>query len=90
MPAWQNKYHDNGRGEPERKFVNPDGREAIYDGDSGDLVTDPNLRGTYNYTNAPRWDSRTMNPKKLGNFIYNGTKHLIQDVAPYKLFGNDR
>jgi len=34
-PASQNKYHDNGIGKMERKFVHPDGREAVYDGDSG-------------------------------------------------------
>lgn len=87
-PANQNKYHDNGRGKPERKFVNPDGREAVYDGDTGKLVTDPKLRGTYNYANAPRWGTGNMN--QVGRFIRKGSEHMVKDVVPYWFLGNDR
>jgi hypothetical protein len=34
-------YHDNGVGKPERKFVSMNGKEAVYDGDSGKLLFDP-------------------------------------------------
>ena len=90
LPAWQNKFHDNGRGKLERKFVNPDGREAVYDGDTDKLVTDPELRGTYNYTNAPRWETGNMNQKKIGRFIREGIGHTVKDIIPYTLLGNDR
>ena len=32
LPASMSRFHDNGRGKPELKFVHTDGREAVFDG----------------------------------------------------------
>lgn len=48
LPRSMSIYHDNGRGRPEQKFVNMNGREAVFDGDSGKLLTN-GWRGSYNY-----------------------------------------
>lgn len=43
-------FHQNNIGLDERKFVHPDGREVVYDGDSHQILTDK-FGGTYNFTN---------------------------------------
>ncbi|MBI5138070.1 MAG: hypothetical protein HZA24_12145 [Nitrospirae bacterium] len=42
-------------------FIFPDGREAVYDGDTGRLITDPRYAGTYNYVTPgiPSWNPLT-------------------------------
>lgn len=42
-------YHQNGQGNPELKFKNADGREAVFDGDTGKLIADGPYAGTYNF-----------------------------------------
>ncbi|WP_417822268.1 hypothetical protein [Terasakiella sp.] len=90
MPENQNIFHDNGKGKMERKFINPDGREAIYDGDTGNLLTDLKLRGTYNYANA--WNENKP-LKKPGDYLEYGARwagHAVSDVIPWMIGGNDR
>jgi len=81
------KYHDNGVGHPEKKFIFPDGREAVYDGDGGKLVTDPRYRGAYNYVNpsAPTW-----NPLTWTRAAVRGAGHFVADMLPYYIWGNYR
>lgn len=83
------KYHDNGQGKPELKFVHPDGREAVFDGDTLLPMTDPRYKGTYNYV-VPvpmpenKWDI-------FGWFEYVEKTiigHGIKDWLPYKLTGS--
>ena len=52
----QTKFHDNGIGEPELKFIHPSGREMVFDGDNCSIIHGHQYRGTYNY----------MNPYMLG------------------------
>ena len=71
------KYHQNGFGADELKFVCKDGREAVFTKDfssdgSYELYTDPQYKGTYNYCNP------TTNP--IG--------HFFADMLPYYLTGN--
>lgn len=83
MPESQNAFHDNGFGKPEKKFIHRDGREAVYDGDTGKLITDPDLKGTYNYVNPPKnWPPQTVEDvvRTLG--------HGAVDVVPFMLWGN--
>ncbi|MDV7341782.1 hypothetical protein RYZ26_19430 [Terasakiella sp. A23] len=89
-PAWQNRYHDNGIGKPERKFVNPDGREAIYDGDSGELITDRKLRGTFNYAVPSKLPDDFTDIEQSTRFFKSNWKHLKDDIIPYWRHGNDR
>ncbi|MGQ7246176.1 RHS repeat-associated core domain-containing protein, partial [Halomonas sp. V046] len=87
LPESQAIFHDNGIGKPEVKFIHPDGREVIFDGDTHEIVTNDKYIGTYNYVNpAPL-------PTSIGeipNFIEKGGAHLILDVVPYAIGGNVR
>lgn len=87
LPPDMSRYHDNGKGKPEMKFIFPDGREAVYDGDTCELITDPILGGTYNYINPaePSW-----NPEKWPSIIGRGAGHFIIDILPYYIGGNIR
>lgn len=58
-----------------KKFVSPDGSEAVYDF-RGRLVTDPVNQGTYNY----------INPGDLTE----SAGHFIVDMVPYFFLGNSR
>ena len=65
-------FHDNGDDAPECKFVNDDGREAVYDGASGQLITEDRYLGTNNFINPQT--------SKAG--------HFFVDVLPYLIMGN--
>ncbi|CCQ72020.1 hypothetical protein [Magnetospira sp. QH-2] len=88
-PSWQNKAHDNEIGKSEIKFGHSDGREVIFDGDTGQVVDDPKLRGTYNYASPtvgpvdPDW----WDQMKL---YFDEWEHGLKDVAPWWALGNDR
>jgi len=87
MPDWMNTEHDNGEGKSEVKYTHPDGREAVYDGDNGELITDPSLKGTYNYVNPakPSW-----NPLSWPKAAVKGAGHFTVDMVPYYIGGNVR
>ena len=89
LPPSQSVFHDNGIGLPERKFIHVDGREAIYDGDTGLIVDDPELRGTYNYINAAPISYWYDGPGWV-IFVGRGAGHFAVDVIPYLILGNDR
>ena len=55
MKGAQADFHQNGVGKRETKFININGRELIFDGDTGMLIdgsVDPTIMGTFNYVNA--------------------------------------
>lgn len=54
------KEHDNKKGKKELKYVHPDGREAVFNGDTGEPMLDPKYKATYNYTTPVPW------PKNIG------------------------
>lgn len=87
LPPEMSKYHDNGIGETEQKFIFPDGREAVYDGDTGQLVTDPRFKGTYNYVNPAEL---SWNPLKWPEIYWRGLGHFYTDMLPYYMWGNNR
>lgn len=61
-------------GKPEYiKVGQPDGREAVYNSDTKELITDPRYKGTYNY----------VNPEG----VFGRIGHAIIDILPYYLFG---
>ena len=82
LPLSQSIFHDNGKGLPERKFINSDGREAVYDGDTGALITDRQFMGTFNYVTPP------TNGDSWWNWIWRGVGHGVTDVIPYIIWGN--
>ena len=82
LPPSQSIYHDNKQGKPENKYINPDGREAVYDGDTDNLITDNNLKGTYNYVNPPAVGQYWI------TWPYRAVGHFFADMVPYYLWGN--
>jgi len=75
------KYHqlgENGKGN--EKFVNVDGREAVYT-KYDVLVTDSLNGGTYNF--VPYNDSNII------TIIGTGIGHFFADMLPYYVMGND-
>ncbi|MCA1321618.1 hypothetical protein LC085_17060 [Bacillus tianshenii] len=91
LPEDMSVYHDNGVGKPELKFIHPDGREAVFDGDTFEPVTDAKYKGTYNYINTSLPPGEF--PKDLDGvmdwieFSKNGLGHVVTDVIPYHLVG---
>jgi len=49
LPLRESKYHQNHKGKPELKYIHPDGREVVFDGDTGNMITAPETRGSFNY-----------------------------------------
>ena len=89
LPADQSIYHDNGVGKPEEKYIHPDGREAVFDGDTHEPITDPRYMATYNYCPPmPLPDNPTLPDYAVLLLQYIG--HFIFDVFPYWIWGNER
>jgi RHS repeat-associated protein len=82
------RYHDDPSTKgSEKKFIFQDGREAVYNVDTGQLVTDSRYKGTYNYVNpAPS----SWNPLNWQDMAYRGLGHFLADMLPYYIWGNDR
>ena len=102
---WMSQYHQNGIGSPELKFVNKDGREAVYTKDfssdgSYELYTDSRYKGTYNYVTSsapPSTPDSITDFRGIADFITGGTKflatgtgHFLCDMLPYFVLGNER
>lgn len=69
--------HEGVKGALNLKFISKDGRfEAVYNSETGEMVTDPFNMGTYNY--APG----SINPLKY-------YKHYTFDKQPWKKWGNE-
>ncbi|WP_299003637.1 FG-GAP-like repeat-containing protein [uncultured Shewanella sp.] len=86
----QSIFHDNGVGKPELKFIHPDGREAVFNGDTLSLVTDPKYVGTYNYVNPAPVPDKWYDVGGWGVYAGKGFGHMVLDVAPYGVGGNVR
>ncbi len=89
-PQHESIFHDNAEGSPELKYVHPDGREVIYDGDTKQIITDPRFAGTYNYVVPSPF------PNDLGDvsgglkYISTRIGHGLVDVLPYFFGGTVR
>ncbi len=83
----QSKYHDNDKGEKEQKFIFPDGREAVYDGDTDKLMDSGPLRGTFNYVNP---SAPSLNPLTWPEAGIRGVGHFGADMLPFYIGGTDR
>ena len=80
-PSEQAVLHNDQVGREEVKIIFDDGREAVYNGDTGELVTNPEYAGTYNYVN-PQLGAPWYHPKNVA--------HGVVDVVPYCIGGNNR
>lgn len=86
----QSIFHDNGVGNAELKFINPDGREVVFDGDLLINMTDPRYMGTYNYINPAPIPGQWYDVIGWGAWVGKGIGHGVLDVAPYVIGGNVR
>jgi len=90
LPPRQAKFHDNRDEYPESKFIHPDGREAVFDGITGQLVTDERYMGTYNYINPAPEPRSFFDVGGAVAYIGRGMGHIVVDVVPYLIGGNVR
>lgn len=86
LPRSQSLYHIDDVGKDELKYVHPDGREAVFNGDTLNPMLDSQYMATYNYVALmPLPD----NPS-ITDYVAYGVRwigHGICDVAPYVLLG---
>ncbi len=87
----QAKYHQNGYGKPELKYINIDGREVVYDGDTHEIIKDPRYQGTYNYCNVAKEPERIYEiVLEWSDLASTYTNHVVFDLVPYYIGGNVR
>ena len=83
----QTQYHDDGVGKAELKFTNSDGREAVFNGDTLQPMTDPRYIATYNFCPI----QQLPDSPGLKDYVTYGVTmvgHTWQDVIPYYIWGN--
>ena len=97
LPKEQSIFHDDGIGKQEEKYIHPDGREAVFNGDDHKPMTDPKYKATYNYVvpkNIPGDVDYLQNPsalyKAIGESGASYIGHFFKDMLPYFLLGNNR
>jgi len=86
----QSIYHQNGAGKPEKKYGHVDGREVVFDGDTGMVVADDRYKGTFNYVSPSAVPENYDDLSAWGNYAVNGLGHIVTDVGPYWAGGNVR
>ena len=88
LPPEESKFHDDGVGANELKFIHLDGREAVFDGDTLEPETDARYMATYNYYvlyELPQSGATLDDYVKYG---WSYVMHGVADVLPYWLTGN--
>ena len=88
LPESQSVYHDNGIGKPEVKYITDDGKEAVFDGDTLEPVTDPLYIATYNYSPLYQMPSSGAGILDYVKLVGSGIGHFFADMMPYYLTGN--
>ncbi len=83
-------FHDNDRGAKEKKYAHPDGREVVYDGDTGRIVHDPNYRGSFNYIHQELPPNDITDIAGWAKYIGSSWKHYRRDILPYWAYGSTR
>lgn len=83
-------YHQNNKGKSEKKYGHPDGREVVFDGDTGRVVSDPRYKGTYNYETPSPMPDNFETYEAWRDYLEKGGGHIVKDVAPYWIGGNVR
>ena len=90
LPKSQSIFHDDGVGKPELKFVHPDGREAVFNGDCLCPETRPQYMPTYNYVNPGKVLDKKNDIPGLIEYGSRQLGHGVVDVVPYFIGGNVR
>nr|WP_289057522.1 RHS repeat-associated core domain-containing protein [uncultured Psychrobacter sp.] len=90
LPKEQSVFHDDGVGKPELKYVHPDGREAVFNGDCLCPEIRPQYKATYNYVNPGVVPENWYNIPGWKKYVQDMVGHGVLDVAPYFGGGNVR
>lgn len=92
LPTKMSIYHDNGIGKEELKYINIDGREAVFDGDTLGIMRDAKYKATYNYVSPAKEPKGVTDIKGIVDYGVKGLGHILMDMMPYYLTGskNDR
>ena len=88
LPESQSIYHDNGVGKSELKYITDNGREAVFNGDTLEPVTDPRYIATYNYCPLYQMPSTGAGVLDYVKLAGSGVGHFFADMVPYYLTGN--
>ena len=88
LPESRSVYHDNGVGKPELKYITNDGREAVFDGDTLEPVTDPRYIATYNYSPLYQMPSSGAGILDYAKLASSAIGHFFADMLPYYFTGN--
>jgi len=84
LPFFQSILHENGDEYPEEKYINFDGREVVFDGRDGAVVTDPEIAGSYNFVvPLPANYLLAMPEVTLGTWL----GHFMLDMVPPMIAG---
>jgi len=89
-PGGMDDYHQNHIGKREKKYAHPDGREVVYDGDSGKVVSDPELQGTFNYVHQELPGKGPTDIVGWAKWAGSGLGHVVADWVPYWVAGSVR
>ena len=84
LPKSESLYHIDDVGKDELKYVHPDGREAVFNGDTLEPMTDPRYMGTYNYVTIQELPENAEYRDYIavaGSYV----GHFFADVLPYYL-----
>ena len=65
------------------KFVHPDGREAVYNSQTGEMVTSDAYRGTYNFVHMPPKPEEWSDVGGWVEWGARGIGHTVTDVIPW-------
>nr|WP_289057531.1 RHS repeat-associated core domain-containing protein [uncultured Psychrobacter sp.] len=86
----QSIFHDDGVGKKELKYVHPDGREAVFNGDCLCPEIRPQYKATYNYINPGVVPENWYNIPGWDKYVKDMIGHGVVDVLPYLGGGNVR
>ncbi|MEG3618958.1 hypothetical protein V5T82_10875 [Magnetovibrio sp. PR-2] len=89
-PEGMDNLHQNGVGKRERKYAHPDGREVVFDGDTGEVVTDPRHKGTYNYVHQELKPTDDSDLWGWAKWATSGAGHAATDMLPWGIGGSER
>lgn len=74
----------------EWKMLHPDGRELVFDGATGKLISDTRWKGTFNYVSIPPPPENPLNIFGWTQIGFTIIGHAFLDVIPYYIGGNER
>ena len=85
LPREESLYHIDDKGKDELKYIHPDGREAVFNGDTLEPMTDPRYMATYNYVALYELPNTNASVRDYIKYGLSYVGHFAIDVVPYWL-----